>query len=661
MANRVAAELKVEGDAVLVSGAELASDRSIRLFFSSVLGGTRTDSGWTCPRRRFSIPELVVRINNFLESRGFTVARLGIVDEAVQRDIERRRSYERAKIAGGELRKGNPVFSIQVVREKLSDFGWDHHARQLFPHQEDGVLAGLSAVNTANFSVPGAGKTVTALAIGAVHLFNDNIDCILVVGPLSCFAPWEKETKAALNRKIQTKRIRGSASERQELYSATRRGDLVLVSYAGAAADRAEIIELCKRLRVMLVVDESHRVKRFRGGLWAPALMDIARHARVKITLSGTPMPQSGRDLYSQLRILWPAGELTGPPDDFAARVDRNFSSVLADVRPFVSRTPKEALGLQAYTVSRHVAEMRGTQDEIYALVEDQFRRYVQDAPTWRDKIEALRRAKPIRLLQAASNPNLLNRIDGYYRLPRFSVPNPTLLQRLADYPHAEEPTKSIKALEVLGNIFSRPETGRKVVCWSNFVHNLDDFAEMVRKHFGIAVYQIDGRIPTGDETTADVAGAPRIVDTDTRERIIERFLTGPAPAVLVTNPASTSESVSLHSTCHNAIYLDRTYDCALFLQSIDRIHRLGLRPGQAVEIHLILASTSTGGRTIDNLVDAALAAKEGKMRQLLEGAELHPLETPDDPLRTAEGTDGDLDSLLKYLLGEDVDGTTSL
>lgn len=407
----------------------------------------------------------------------------------------------------------------------------------------------------------------------------------------------------------------------------------------------------------MLVVDESHRIKRFRGGLWAPALMDISRYARVKVTLSGTPMPQSGRDLYSQLRILWPAGELTGPPDDFAGRVDRSFASVLSDVRPFVSRTPKSALGLEPYMVHRHRANMQGTQDEIYALIEDQFRRNIQDAATWRDKIEALRRAKPIRLLQAASNPNLLNRIDGYYGLPRFSVGNPTLLQRLADYRHTDRPVKSLKAVEILKDIFSRRETGGKAVCWSNFVHNLDHFAEMVRNHFGIPVFQIDGRVPTGDQSSEELSSLAGIVDTDTREVIIDRFLNCEAPAVLITNPASTSESVSLHSTCHNALYLDRTYDCALFLQSIDRIHRLGLKRGQPVEIHLIMASTSIGGRTIDDVVDRALTAKENNMRLLLEGAELRPLDIPEAPLQTAEGTDRDLEALLKYLLGEDVDG----
>ena len=652
-------ELRVEGDAVVVSSGELANDRSVRLFFASVLGGKRTDTGWICPRRRFSAAELIVRINNFLESKGFKVSRIGIADEAVQRDIERRRSYHRARTAGTEFRKGTPVLDLEAIRQKLRDAGWNHTARKLFPHQEAGVLHGLSAVNSANFSVPGAGKTITALAIATVHIANGDIDFVLVVGPLSCFGPWEKESRAALNGNIRTIRIRGSATNRREMYSGVRRGELLLTSYAAAAADRNEIVEFCKRFKVMLVVDESHRVKRFRGGLWAPALMDIARFARVKLTLSGTPMPQSGRDLYSQLRILWPAGELTGPPDDFANRVDRNFASVLADVQPFVSRTPKAALGLEAYKVYRHSAEMRGTQDEIYDLIEEQFRRNIQDAETWREKLDALRRAKPIRLLQAACNPNLLNRIDGYYGLPRFTVPNPTLLQRLADYRHIEQPAKSVKALEVLDSIFKRLETGRKVVCWSNFVHNLDHFAETVRKHFGISVFQIDGRVPTGDQVADDISTLTRVIDTDTREGIIDRFLSCEPPAVLVTNPASTSESVSLHSSCHNAIYLDRTYDSALFLQSIDRIHRLGLRHGQPVEVHLLLAVTSTGTRTIDDLVDRALTAKEGNMRQLLEGAELSPLEIPEDPLQTAEGTDQDLDALLRYLLGEDVNGTS--
>jgi SNF2 family DNA or RNA helicase len=411
-------------------------------------------------------------------------------------------------------------------------------------------------------------------------------------------------------------------------------------------------------MRVMLIVDESHRIKRFRGGLWAPALMEIARHARVKVTLSGTPMPQSGRDLYSQLRVLWPAGELTGPSDDFANRVDANFQSILDEVLPFVGRTPKSALDLDPYVIHNHYAELSGIQEEIYTLIEEQFRRMLQDFDSWRDKIEALKRGRPIRLLQAAANPDLLNGSDSSFRLPQYNIANPTLMQRLADYSHRETPAKHCVALEIIREIANRPETGQKAVCWSNFVRNLDQFAEFVRSKLGIPVYQIDGRVPTGDQSSQELLPITSDID-DTREVIIERFLTTQGPAILVTNPASTSESISLHSSCHNAIYLDRTYDCALFLQSIDRIHRLGLRKGQAVAVHIIEAKRSGGGPTIDTLVAASLRSKEGVMLQLLEGADIVPLNETDDPLTDAQGDKSDIEALLKYLLGEQPDGTS--
>ena len=119
----------------------------------------------------------------------------------------------------------------------------------------------------------------------------------------------------------------------------------MLLSYATAAADRTRLTSLCDSFKTMLVVDESHRIKRFRGGVWAPALQEIAKHARVRIILSGTPMPHSGRDMYSQLSVLWPSAELTGPRDTFAAEVDQDFGPVLRRIQPFLTRTPKEALG----------------------------------------------------------------------------------------------------------------------------------------------------------------------------------------------------------------------------------------------------------------------------------------------------------------------------
>ncbi len=645
-------ELSVEDDHVLALHRGLLTDRKARMFFGSILRAEPTVNGWRCSPRRTSIQNLVVRINTFLESKGWTVNRTGLADESVKREIERKRSFQRTKDRAKALRDGEVATQFSEIRETLKEFGWNEKNRTLFEYQQRGVVHGLTAVNAANFSVPGSGKTATTLAIAVAHMASGTVDLVLVVGPLSCFGPWEREVRAALPSRVRTRRIRGTTAQRRSLYSLVGSNELLLMSFAAAVSDQGYLVELCRARRVMLVVDESLRVKRFRGGVWAPALMEIAKYARVRIILSGTPMPQNGRDLYSQLNILWPAGALTGPRESFAARVDRNFRSVLQEVQPFVARTPKSALGLPDYQIIHHEVPISGTQAEIYDLIESNFRRRIEGVADWKSKLETLRRGRPIRLLQAATNPDLLNRSDTHYRLPPMEKLNPTLLERLANYRQTSVPAKSIAALELVRKIV---EQGQKVVCWSNFVPNLDHFSELLRKKLHILCLQIDGRVPVGDEALDDDPKAIRANpdDTDTRERIIDQFLNHSGPAVLVTNPASCSESISLHRSCHNAIYLDRTYDCALFLQSIDRIHRLGLPPDVDVRVHILLA-TIDGRPTVDHLVEGALGRKESTMRQLLEGAELLPFQLSSDPLVEAEGSYEDLGNLLRFLLGEE-------
>jgi hypothetical protein len=385
----------------------------------------------------------------------------------------------------------------------------------------------------------------------------------------------------------------------------------------------------------MLVVDESHRIKRFAGGVWAPALTEIAELARIRMILSGTPMPNSARDLYSQLNVLWPSGLLTGSRTDFAHRVDQGFTRALPEILPFTIRTAKSELGLPPYRIERHEVPMVGIQAEVYDLILHRMRDSVEAAGTWEDKLEALRRARPVRLLQAASNPELLNHPDDRFRVGSAAESNLTLMERLARFALLEQPCKSNAALELIRPLVGE---GHKVVCWSNFLRNLDGFRDLIRSELGVAVFQVDGRVPAGDEPSEDRV-LSHVPEDDTRERRIEEFLTLPEPAVLVANPATCSESISLHRACRNAVY-------------IDRIHRLGLPPDAEVTIHLLLA-THDGGVSIDHLVDASLTAKQAAMEELLNGAQIHPLnQDPSD----AEGGTVDLQVLLRYLIGEESD-----
>ena len=67
------------------------------------------------------------------------------------------------------------------------------------------------------------------------------------------------------------------------------------------------------------------------------------------------------------------------------------------------------------------------------------------------------------------------------------------------------------------------------------------------------------------------------ITDELTREQIRDEFVDKKSGLdILIANPAACAESISLHKTCHNAIYYDLSYNCAQYLQSLDRIHRVG-------------------------------------------------------------------------------------
>ena len=365
--------VEVEGDYLVVIQPNLLTDRRARMMFGSVLGASPASDGWRCPRRRYTIEDLAVRVNSFLEREGWSVVLTGPASPAVEHAAEQARSFQRARQSADEFRSGSAQIDLDQVRVTLANFGWDGAQRQLLDHQEQGLIHGLTAVNAANFSVPGSGKTATTLAIAAVHLQANTIDFLIVVGPLSCFEPWETEAAVALHGIVTPVRVRGNRQQRREIYQSVQPRQVLLLSYATAAADRSRLTNLCDSFKTMLVVDESHRIKRFKGGVWAPALREIAKHARVRIILSGTPMPHSGRDLYSQLSVLWPSSELTGPRDTFAIEVDRDFGQVLQRIRPFLTRTPKEALGLRPYQIVRHEVPLRDTQEEIYGLIMNGF------------------------------------------------------------------------------------------------------------------------------------------------------------------------------------------------------------------------------------------------------------------------------------------------
>jgi SNF2 family DNA or RNA helicase len=101
----------------------------------------------------------------------------------------------------------------------------------------------------------------------------------------------------------------------------------------------------------------------------------------------------------------------------------------------------------------------------------------------------------------------------------------------------------------------------------------------------------------------------------ESREKIRDEFVDPNSGLdILIANPAACAESISLHKTCYNAIYYDLSYNCAQYLQSLDRIHRVGGSETHQANYYFLQYKN-----TIDNDIKGNLERKAQKMYDLIE------------------------------------------
>lgn len=461
------------------------------------------------------------------------------------------------------------------------------------------------AENAANFSVPGSGKTSVALAYYAI-LRNESVaKSLLVIGPLSCFEPWETEFELCFGRKPRCLRIAGLPKEdRRAEYLMANRYELVLTSYHTALRDLPDLIALLGRRPYLVILDESHYVKRPKGGALAEAVLKLASFAKRRMILTGTPMPNGLPDLWSQVTFLWPEHPPLGPVDEFLRLVEsRDEGDVLRQVAkrisPLYFRTTKKDLGLPGQEFILKECEFSPLQRRIYTGVTKRFLSQIDEAPHDRAALREWRRARAVRLLQIASNPALLRAQCDEFKLPPLDAKGLPLSEAIEYYGRYEIPQKVNLACEI---VREKVANGSKVIIWSTFVHNLSMLARMLEDlspvvvHGGIAPFR------------------PNRPELD-RERLLYRFRTRAESKVLIANPAACAESISLHSVCHDAVYLDRSFNCAHYLQSLDRIHRLGLDRGVITRYYILAVRES-----IDLIVNSRLVEKVSRMHEVLEG-----------------------------------------
>jgi hypothetical protein len=319
-------------------------------------------------------------------------------------------------------------------------------------------------------------------------------------------------------------------------------------------------------------------------------------------------MPQGPNDLAAQLSFLWPGQGLE-------LQITRGQSprSVLGDL---YVRTTKQELGIPKANRMYRDVDMAAGQMALYSVVRDESLRQLMKALQGKEKGEVDylgARRSVMRLLQLSSNPVLA--------LQAISSDVPGLRSGLIEQVLDEGPSLKMRAVEA--HVRELAHAGQKTVVWTIFTDTLHELERMLADLNPVTLY---GAVPTGSPD-----------DLSTREGRIARFHIDEACQVLIANPAAAGEGISLHTVCHNAIYLDRSYVTTHYLQSIDRIHRLGLPPDVKTDIFIYRTKAPVGFGSIDYSVSRRLAAKIRALQQLLDDADLHEIafdeENADDPI----------------------------
>lgn len=474
------------------------------------------------------------------------------------------------------------AISSTHIEEQLKAIGFDRNlsAKQI---RNVSKIAGLSAAAT--FSVPGAGKTTEALAFFFYRARAD--ESLLVIGPKNAFAAWDEQiTDCVPSMSYQFVRLRGGKDRIEKILAENPR--FMLISYQQLSRVTDLIAAHCAKKATFIFLDESHRIKSGVGKQTARSVLNLSHLPVGKLIMSGTPMPQSVEDLIPQFSFLYPEKITT-------------VDTVVDIIRPVYVRTNKAELGLPPLTRNMIRLQMAPMQCELYKLMKYEVAREAASALTIRNKQTFRNLGRSVaRLLQFVSNPALL--------ASELSFAHPDLLAAVL----AEGDGPKLKY--VLKRARQLAKENKKVLIWSSFVRNVEYLAERL---VDLGAVYIHGGVDAGNED-----------DDETREGKIKLFHDDPNVQVMIANPAAASEGVSLHRICHHAIYLDRTFNAAHYLQSEDRIHRFGLSQDQTTTIEIVECINS-----IDETVRERLKQKIHKMAEALDDSSLRPDPIALDPI----------------------------
>lgn len=250
--------------------------------------------------------ELVKKLNRRLQRKGLPEVR---TSNKFNQFVQQRQYYIKEQSqAGLTIKDGDPRWKQEF--DNFKEVVSQEITRSLKPEQERASFFMTIMKRAANFSVPGAGKT--AMMYGTFAYLSsprvNEVDKLLVVSPLNAFAAWRTEFQEVFGPKrelhylnMRDKKYNNNAGAIKHDWV---QAEVISINYE-ALQSKLNVINDLLDSKTMLVFDEVHRVKGV-GGQRAKAALNLSQAPHYRYVLTGTPIPNSFRDIYNFLHLMYP-------------------------------------------------------------------------------------------------------------------------------------------------------------------------------------------------------------------------------------------------------------------------------------------------------------------------------------------------------------------
>lgn len=495
------------------------------------------------------------------------------------------RDYEIMAQAGRKIKNDNYLLSddFNMLKNQINQC----LNRPLKDRQVQAAAHIIEMHRSLNFSVPGSGKTATVLGafeyLSSLGYSNTNyVNKLIIIGPINCSKSWRDEynvvSKYSSERRPLCLINNDNIEEKRDVLSHDFKTSRVIIINYELLPKIQDILSNLLDERSMIVFDEIHRIKKIDSPKYL-ALRKIVKNTRYRVALTGTPLPNGYIDLYNMISLLH---------DDFAQAYFQMFESELKsdDARyrksglqnselnqrlfPFYIRVNKKDLNVPLAEPD-HLVDIQANEYEI-----NLYNKIIKESYS---SFEST-----IKLVEIGCVPfKCSQNID---KINDMTIDDSKPLYMTS---------KLCKFLSIV------KKNNNKCVVWCTFVDTIKIVTDLLNKN-GIYAKAIFGETKQED-----------------RDKIIDEFNYGELK-MIVTNPATLAESVSLHKSCHEAHYLELNYNLYQYLQSRDRIHRLGLKETDRTNYYLYINYYDNNQKISKDLdIYNALKKKEELMKKSID------------------------------------------